>query len=202
MLRNFFVTTVGLSLVSIAGCGDPHAGALFIDTQYATRCDMTRGCDMPHQHDFCGFADDPCEGTPEVTVSCSVDEADTQRVISFSARAEGSSISVQNLIVLNGSNAASGGPCRVSIVEGANSYSGACGGSEPSEAQPCRINNIAFVDDMGNPTFSGDIFCQFLPNSASPALQIEVTSNGSRAEDLTNPGHFRFANCSGLTVTP
>ncbi len=203
MLRYLFNSTIGLSLVCIAGCGDPNAGALFIDMQYATRCDMTHGCDMPHDHDLCGFSNsDPCvEGDPKPVISCSVSETETERTISFSARQQaGASISVTGLTVTTGGMAATGGACRVSVSEGANNYAGACGGSDPSEAQPCRINNISFFDDMGNPTLAGDLYCQFLENSANPTLQIEVTAPGTTPTDIASPAHFRLANCAGLTL--
>jgi hypothetical protein len=196
-------TILVVSLLALAGCGDPNAGALFADVQYATRCDMTRGCDRAQDRDVCGFnQSDPCPGIEaEATLSCSVSQTDTNRTISFSARQGGNfAISVENLIVPRAGGSAMGGSCRVTVIEGANTYVGGCGGSDPSTAQPCRISGVTFYDDEGNPTFEGDIFCQFLENRANPALEIEVTAKGSGPASAAQPGSFRFANCSGLRI--
>lgn len=203
MLRQFG-STIGLSLLCLAGCGDPNSGVLFADIQYATRCEMTHGCDAPHDRDICGFNhSDPCvEDAPEPTLSCSVVETDTTRTISFSARqGSGFSLSVSNLQVPFAGGSASGGDCRVTVVEGANTYTGLCGGSNPSEAQPCQIEGVTFTDDMGNPTFEGHIFCQFLKNQANPTLAIEVTAPGSGPTPAGTPARFRMANCRGLTIS-
>lgn len=203
MLR-FFVSTIGLTLLlGLAGCGDPNAGALFADIQYATRCEMTLGCEGAENRDICGFnLSDPCEGfVDEATVSCSVRQDDATRTINFSARqGAGYSLAVSNLQVPRDGGSATGGECRVTVVEGANTYSGLCGGSPPSEAQPCQITNVVFSDDMGNPQFEGDIFCQFLANRATPTLQIEVTAIGSGPTPASEPGRFRLVNCGGLTL--
>jgi len=204
MLR-IFVSTMGLVLLlGIAGCGDPNAGALFAEIQYATRCEMTRGCPGVVDHDICGFnRSDPCEeGMVEATLGCEATERDGTRSLTFSAR-QGSnvSLSVSGLVVPTNGGSAMGSSCRVTVREGANTYSGSCGGSAPSEAQPCQINEVEFFDDMGNPTFEARLFCQFLENQASPALAIEVTAVGAGPMPASTPARIRFANCTGLTCT-
>jgi hypothetical protein len=225
MLR-IFVSTMGLVLLlGIAGCGDPNAGALFAEIQYATRCELTLGCSGVEDHDICGFnSSDPCdmaEGTPEASLSCSATEAEGTRSLRFSAsQGGGFSVSVSGLVVPTNGGSAMGGSCRVTVREGANTYEGSCGGSAPSEAQPCQITDVTFYDDMGNPTFEADLFCQFLANQANPALQIEVTARGaggpafggtppmsicataSPSPPACTPARIRFANCDGLTCTP
>ncbi len=204
MLRYLASTPILLTtMLALAGCGDPLAGALFADVQYATRCEETRGCDGAQDRDVCGYnQSDPCPGIEaDATLSCSVTETETNRTISFSARQGGPyAISVENLTVPLAGGSASGGACRVRVVEGANTYVGTCGGSDPSSAQPCRISGVTFYDDMDNPTFEGQIFCQFLENQGNPALQIEVTSKGDGPGPASRPGSFRFANCNGLTL--
>lgn len=207
MSRSFGSTMGLVVLLGLVGCGDPNAGALFADLQYATRCGISLGCPGPVDHDVCGFdGSDPCtDGSPEPSLSCSATEVEgATRTMTFSARHAGSdfSLQVQNLTVPFTGGAATGGACRVTVVEGENTYAGACGGSAPSEAQPCQITEVEFSDDMGNPTFSGNIFCQFLANQASPALQIEVTTVGMGTVASSTPARFRFANCEGLTCTP
>ncbi len=204
MLR-IVLSTMGLVLLlGLAGCGDPNAGALYADIQYATRCEMTLGCSGVVDHDICGFnRSDPCvEGAPEPSLSCSATEADGTRSLRFSAsQGSGFSISVSGLVVPTNGGSAMGSSCRVTVLEGANTYQGSCGGSPPSEAQPCQISDVVFIDDEGNPTFEARVFCQFLQNQASPSLEIEVTAVGAGPTPASTPARFRFANCSGLTCT-
>lgn len=201
------ISKVGLSMLGLAtlvGCGDPNAGALFADIQYATRCAETIGaCPGAEDRDICGFhQSDPCrDGDAEATLACTVVETETTRTVNFSAtQSAGFSITVQNLAVPRGGGSSTGGACRVRIGEGANVFEGLCGGSPPSEAQPCQISNVVFSDDMGNPTITGNIFCDDLKNQANPNLEIEVTAVGPGPGPAGMPGRFRLANCSGQTL--
>lgn len=221
MLRTSFAFA---SLALIAGCGDPNAGKLFADIQYRARCEETPHCGALPDRDICGYsASDPCAmDAPEATLSCSVVEGDGMRTISFTAQqGTGFSIRVQGLQVQDGSTVGMGAGCEVTVVEGANQYRGECGSSVPSAAQPCQINNLEFFDDEGNPSFGGDIFCQYLPNLSNPDLHIEVTAPAEGQPAFSGvaapympicdmysapfppaclPMHFRFANCSGLQL--
>jgi hypothetical protein len=202
-MRRTSLRLFGLSLIALtAGCGDPNAGALFAEFPYATRCEMTLGCPGPVDHDVCGFnLSDPCEvGAAQAQLSCNVVESDASRVINFTAQQGGGfSIRVSGAVVARAGGSAMG-TCEVRVVEGANTYEGICGSSLPSEAQPCQISGVTFTDDAGNPTVEGDIWCQHLPNRATPNLEIEVTRVGPSPEDRMTPAHFRFANCDGLTL--
>lgn len=204
MFRFLGSTISAVVLLGLAGCGDPNAGALYADIMYATRCDMVVGaCMGATDHDICGFnRSDPCASErSEASISCTAIETDTTRSLTFSAQQEGSSISVRGLTVPKSGGAATGGGCNVTVRAGPNSFSGRCGGAPPSAEQPCQITDVEFVDDNGNPTFKGHIFCQFMQNDASPALQIEVTAEGAGPGPASEPGGFRIANCSGLTCT-
>lgn len=202
MRTNVLRLLVGISLLAVGGCGDPNAGALFADFPYATRCEETLGCSGPQMHDVCGFnLSDPCvDGAPQAQLSCNVTATDTARTLNFSAsQGGGFSLRVSGAVVANAGGPATGS-CEVTVVEGPNTYEGVCGSSLPSEAQPCQISAVEFFDDMGNPSFRGQIWCQHLPNRATPTLKIEVTDNGNSPEDRMTPARFRFANCNGLTL--
>lgn len=196
------ISTIGL-VALLAGCGDPNAGALFADIQYATRCDIVGGCSGRVDHDICGFNNgDACEGVEGTAIiSCSVTETESTRTISFSARqGSGFNVSINRLTVPRTGGSATGGDCNVSVTEGANTYAGPCGGSTPSEAQPCQVTNVTFMDEMGNPEFEGNVFCQNLANRATPSLKIEVTAIGAGPGPASSPARFRIANCDGLTL--
>src|SRR5690606_31964783 len=128
----------------------PNAGAgpLFADIQYATRCEATLGCAGVIDHDICGFdgAEHCVDGEPSPSLSCTVIEGDATRLIGFSAQqGEGASIAVTDLAVtVTGGSPSPGGACRVTVQEGASTYSGSCGAAAPSEAQPCQISDVQF----------------------------------------------------------
>lgn len=216
-----FLIAVGL-LSSVPGCGDPNAGALFADIQYATRCEeATPHCGGPMNRDVCGINNgDPCEvGAPEARVSCNVTESadGATRTLEFSA-SQGSDfgITVSQATFNSAGGSAAGAGCTVRITDGANRYEGRCGSSAPSASQPCQITAVRFYDDMGNPTVEGAIFCEFMQNQSSPTLHLEVTQVGSGSPAFSsagnicdtyattppacNPGRFRIANCAGLTL--
>lgn len=182
--------------------GPPDSGVapIFGDVQYATRCEMTLGCEGPTDRDVCGFDQgEACDtGAPSPSLACAVRVSDSTRTIDFSAQQGGDfSISVEGLTVPFGGGSAMGVGCRVQVVSGTSRYLGACGGSGPSTVQPCRISNVMFGEEDGEPTFQGNIFCQFLQNQANPALQIEVTSIGIGPVSASNPARFRFRGCAG-----
>jgi hypothetical protein len=213
-------------IASIAGCGsrtwvhdggpsrpdartegrDAGAGALFADLQYAIRCEATLGCAGVIEHDICGFDEgDTCvDGAPPASLSCTVIEGDATRLIRFSAQqGGGSSIAVTDLaVIVTGGSPSPGGACRVTVQEGASTYSGSCGPAAPSDAQPCQISDVRFVDDAGNPTVEARMLCQFLENEANPALEIEVTAIGVGPAPAGTPARIRIANCAGMTCTP
>ncbi|HBQ14999.1 MAG TPA: hypothetical protein DEF51_29020 [Myxococcales bacterium] len=204
-MRSVAFASILLAL-GIAGCGDPNAGALFADIQYATRCEMaaTPHCGSPVNRDICGIdSGDPCTpDAPNPQLSCNIQEsADGTRTLEFNAsQGSGFALTIIQAIFAPGSTSAGGAGCRVVLVEGANRYSGACGASPPSEAQPCQITSVRFYDDEGNPTVEGALYCEGLQNTANPTLTIEVTQVGSGPGPAMTPGRFRLANCAGLTV--
>src|SRR5690349_19981159 len=117
-----------LALSMIAGCGDPNAGRLFADLEYATRSQetLTRPDDGSDRN-ICGFnLSTPCDGfTAQVSASCNVVESETSRTLSFTAtQGGGFSLRVQSAVIPIAGGAASGTACEVTVVEGANTYEG------------------------------------------------------------------------------
>lgn len=189
--------------VAVAGCDEGEA-AVFADIRYSTRCDETGGCD-DEQRDICGFnMGDVCpellDQTPPL-VTCSVNETDTTRTVSFRAVGNGFSLGVRGLQVPFDGGPGGGPNCTVLVGDGPNDYEGQCGSSEPSEAQPCQISSVTFRDDMGNPTLEGSVLCRHMPNEANISLKLELSSYGSGPVAEMTPAAFRLANCTGLTVS-
>lgn len=206
------------------GCGDPDAGKLFADVQYATRCEATLGCGGAKERDICGANQGgTCiAGAESVRASCAVTEGENTRTLQFTAT-QGSdfSLAVSGATFAYAGGSASGAGCVVTVQDGPNSYRGDCGSANPSATQPCRINNVMFFkNEEGEATIEGNIFCQFLENRANPALQMEVTALGSGPSGISPvdpntsacsgypepkppacmPARFRLENCSGLEI--
>lgn len=198
------LVSLALGFFGLTGCGG-DGGALFADIQYATDCQATGGC-VAARRDVCGIDQgDACDGvggTPRLT--CSVVEAsdESTRMLSFSAT-QGSDFSLQITQAVFGfaGGAAGGASCTVTVVDGANTFTGACGSAPPSDVQPCRLDGVMFADDMdGIPTITGDLFCEGLPQRGNPSLTIEVHRSGFTADDAAAPARFRFQNCDGLNL--
>lgn len=205
------LSLVGLACLPLlgylfAGCGDPNAGRLFADIQWASRCENDRGCEGPGFREVCGFTgSDPCDGqTEEATLTCSISQRDGgDYSLSFTAR-QGNDVSLSiSQLIFSSEGGGGGGPgCTVTYTERAISESltfrGACASNTPVRGLPCQITNMAVYDDMGVPTVEGDLFCEFLELVGSPSITRELTAIGNRPEDANTAGSFRFANCDGL----
>ena len=117
-MRSVAFASILLAL-GIAGCGDPNAGALFADIQYATRCEMaaTPHCGSPVNRDICGIdSGDPCTpDAPNPQLSCNIQEsADGTRTLEFNAsQGSGFALTISQAIFAPGSTSAGGAGCRV-----------------------------------------------------------------------------------------
>lgn len=194
-----------------AACTDSHgthadAGPnperpLFADAQWAIRCEATPGCTGSTDVDVCGFDGGPscdAESVP-VDMSCSVTEDGPTRTFTFQIRQSGPSLTIEGAEVAIGGGDVTG-DCVVTVTDAEGTYRGACGSAPPSAAQPCQILGVEFHDDMGNPVFTGRIFCQGLAAEASGSGEREITAAGDGTAPSSRPGHFRIANCPGLEL--
>lgn len=198
------LVSLALGLFGVTGCG-VEGGSLFADIQYATDCQDTGGCTAARR-DVCGIDQgDACEGVPGVaSLTCSVVEASdgSTRLLNLSAT-QGSDFSLrigQALFDIGG-GAARGASCTVTVVDGANTFTGACGSAAPNDTQPCQLDNVVFEEDVeGIPTITGHLFCIGLQHSSNPSLSIEFHQTGFAAADAIAPGTFRIQNCDGLNL--
>lgn len=143
------------------------------------------------------------DGDNGVQLGCSVTDTATARMLSFTFAmpAMQARLQVTGAMFAKSQNvqSAMGAPgCYVTAQEG-NTYGGACGGSEPSDTQPCRINQVQFsVDPMsGDPVVVGRILCRNLqPTTTTSTIRRDVIST-----DSTMPmagAAFTIFNCTGL----
>ena len=80
------------------------------------------------------------------------------------------------------------GPCSVRVVEGANTYEGACGSGDPSEDRPCQVS-LRIEKDV----LRGSIYCANIASDASSAITRHVVAPIS-----TEPATFEIYGCSGI----
>ncbi|MFK7985141.1 MAG: hypothetical protein AB8I08_03845 [Sandaracinaceae bacterium] len=195
--------------LALFGCGDPDAGKLFADMQYGTACPSSNHCEGPEDRDICGINGGMvCEGFEGVTrASCTVvEDGAGNYLLDFSVdQGLGYSLTVSQAMVPMTGGFAVGTNCSVSVSEGVNRYSASCiqqdpiGSTMEGTATPgCRLSEVTFQDDEGNPTISGRIECRDMPNQANRDLQLDVNAVGSSPTNRADPGRFRLVNCQGL----
>ena len=203
-LRSIFrVGGLGALALSLASCGDGDVEP-FVDFQYSTRCEETRGCEGERQRDVCGVNNgevcDELGGTAPFQVTCSVEEVEGTRNVNLTAVGAGFSFRISQLRVDAAGGPGGGANCAVAVTDGPNRYRGRCGSSPPSEAQPCQIPAVMFQLNEGTPEVTGSVLCRNLENETNPTLELELSSFGSGPTAEMTPASFRFANCDGLEL--
>jgi len=194
-----------LSLLGIAGCGDDAPIEPLADFRYTLGCGSRTGC-FSLNRDINGFNNEA-----GVTVSCTSGSGSAGSTLTFRLSAIDPtdmrtrfSFSVANVIYSEATGSPVGTSGRVTVAEGANSYTGTISANPPSLAAPCRLNNIAkTMDDVGNPQIEGDILC----GTVASNLDIGLTQSGvPQQRDIHDPAsvstaaHFRIVLCSGLPI--
>ncbi len=193
---------VCLSILGLFGC-DGGDLPVFADFRYSTRCDDSGGCSGEQQRDVCGDNTAACpelDGVAPPSITCQIVETADTRTIGFVTAGAGFSVGITQLVVPIAGGPGGGPNCTVTVRDGPNTYTGRCGSSPVSEAQPCQISAVTFRDDMGNPTVDGNLICRNLEHSASPTLRLELSAPGSGSTVEMTPATWRIANCDGLQL--
>jgi hypothetical protein len=138
------------------------------------------------------------DGEGGVRIACQVSETGANRTLTFSAIASGYGLQLQNATFPLAGGAPAAGGCQVRVFDD-NNYVGACGGSPPSEAQPCTVNNVVFGrDDEGRSRITGNIYCEGLSPEAAPSIDRELTTPGTDPASRTTPMQFTLYDCPGF----
>jgi hypothetical protein len=186
----------GLALGAV-GCTNTGAAPVYAIADWQVRCDSVMGmCAVPLARSVTG--ENAMGGN---VVSCSVDESPDARVVSFRAGNTAGAgmpyrIEVTGARVPRGGGAVGGSTCFATITEGANRYTGRCGGAAPTTDQPCQVRIMFGYDDTAmSPTADVEIYCDHLPNESSGDQLRSVSSplGGIMPADL------RFFDCVGQT---
>lgn len=183
-IRHLILSCVALATLAL-GCSDDPVPTQ-ADIIWRLRCVAQGGCSGFNAHDVNFF-----DGQEGHEISCSV-ESRTEGVRALYLTVQKGSeygIEVQNA-QFNSTGAIVGNGCQVRATENVNIFEGPCGGSTPSETQPCRLGTIGIEGS----TVSGNILCEHLPLRGVPTTKRELTA----ADNANQGAEFRFYNCAGL----
>jgi hypothetical protein len=203
MLRPTFRFSMLLVILAVIGgatfaaCSDPGPSGLFIDLQFRLRCIAMGGCVGFSDRNVLGY-----NGQDGLRLTCSVNETDANRTLTFSASGRDYGISMTNAVFARAGGSPSGTGCTLSVTDSmdGNTYMGICGASDPSEAQPCKVSGVTFGVDAptGRPLISGNIYCQGISPSAAPGIDRELTGPGNTIDAQTSPVRFNLYDCAGF----
>lgn len=180
-----------------AGPADAGPPPVQVDAIWNLRCDSaTGGCTRLPAREVGGF-----DGMGN-SVSCTVVESPTQRLVNFRAGAITGgvrySFSLANASIPRGGGFAGPG-CSVSVEEGANTYRGPGGSSTPTAAQPCQVQaTFGAGGARGGTALTATVFCDLLANATDPTDLRSVRAIGSGPD----PAFFEFFDCVGLSLDP
>ncbi len=189
--------------------GSPSADAsdlppLFADILYHVQCRCHGGCTGATPRDI-----NNVHGEDGHEISCTaVERGSGGRAVSFSAF-KGTEYGIALDFELPvGGGSPSGAGCTARILDNGTTYEGACGPTQPSASQPCRVYDVEVgMDEDGNPQIAGSMVCIDLPAATDPGVLREVTAPNSPVDTSdgacgvlaeTEPVRFRLVNCRGL----
>jgi hypothetical protein len=209
-MRRFSLASLAvLSLVGlgIGGCGGDDPLEPLADVRYMLGCGSRMGC-VSSMRDINGFNNE--NGT---TVSCTAGSGAAGATLSFSLSALDATtgrrygLAVANVIYNETTSSVVGSSGRVTITEGANTFTGGISAGAPSTTIPCQLTNVhKGQDDVGNPQMEGDLICGSVAGDTDGLIGLEQSGVPSQRRDLhlpesaTTATHFRIVLCSGLPV--
>jgi len=123
--------------------------------------------------------------------ACRVDSSSGTKRVTFSVEHDSSDESKNYSVQISNGNVTgdeSDGPCQVTVVEGANTYQGACGTDEPTADRPCQVS---FNVDKG--VLKGNLYCADITNEATANVTRYIVAPLTRGA-----ASFEVYGCPGL----
>ncbi|NOY92402.1 MAG: hypothetical protein GXP55_14505 [Deltaproteobacteria bacterium] len=190
----------------LIACGGGGNGTVFADAIWQVRCPPgLAGCSSPGDaHNVFGFDSEENDitsgGQPGlVRTTCTIDPiGDGDVAIAFSVQIAGATLAVRNAVVTDGGGAIQGTACQVTITDDSVTYVGRCGGSAPSDTQPCQLSNITMdprADD--GPTLQTSLLCTRITSPSDPTIFIRNVERGVGSPRGT-PAPVRLIHCPGI----
>ncbi len=184
----------------LAACGDDGVG-LFADARWQVRCPRDlAGCSRDGENVDILQSD----GEDGISIACTVDETDANRFVDFNISDGRRRLSINGIQTGLEGGAVTGTGCTVTVVDDSTTYVGRCGTNAPSEAQPCQISGLSFIErrtgegDEGEygPEVVLNLTCQNITSAADP---LRFRRDVYRRNDMgTTPASVRLINCDGL----
>jgi len=175
---------------SVAGCSSDSTPTVYVDLAYQIRC---LDCN-PRAPD-----DDPREikavdGEDGYRLTCDVKKVGGSRRVNFAieqtandASTDGHAFRVE-LANLDGEDTTL--QCSVHVLEGVQSYAGACSSDAPPDSGgPCQAN---FRLEKG--VIKGGVYCDNIPVEAAPEITRYIVAPGTR----DSPAQIQIYGCHGL----
>jgi hypothetical protein len=193
-MRSIPLSIVGLGLgyilCGVGACSTDTTPTVYVDLAYQVRCldCQPRSADDP-QH-----AIKVVDGEDGYSLACNVKKVSGARRVTFSvSHLDVTQSSTDHAFKVSLGNIDADDtslPCDVNIVEGANTYEGACTSDPPSDQTgPCQAK-FSVKDGV----ISGGLYCNNIPNQANLTTTRYIVSPGS----MTDPAAFKLYGCTGL----
>jgi len=170
----------------VFGCTSDTTPTVYVGTAYQVRC---IDC-QPRAQDDAVRSIKAVEGEAGHRLACRIDNESGTKRATFSVVHDSADEAKNYALELNDANLSeeSDGPCEVRVVDGANTYKGACGSDEPTEDRPCQVS----VRLEGR-VLKGNIYCAKIPSDATANITRYVVAPLTR-----DPAQFEIYGCSGL----
>jgi hypothetical protein len=173
--------------VGLLSCTSESEPPIYFDANYQVRCldCQPRTADEP-ERDIALL-----DGEFDWRISCAVSRIAGEDSLTLTATHETERTSqrygVRITRAILGDDQSS--ECRVRIIEGANTYEGACTSGEPTEELPCQVE---FEREGG--IIEGRVYCNRIRNEANLASYRYLVDPGSS----DRAARIEVHNCSGL----
>jgi hypothetical protein len=172
----------------VLACTSDTSPTVYVDLAYQVRCNDCQ----PRVTDESAHSIKAVNGENGLDLRCRAESSSGVKRVNIRA-AHFSELSTENyaFTIENGSleGDESDGPCRVEVIEGNDTFLGACSTDEPSEDFPCKVT---FNIDKG--VVKGTAYCYRITKVGVPSEFRYVVLPGERAEAAT----FQAYGCEGL----
>jgi hypothetical protein len=186
--RGFHVLSIFASSWLLA-CSEEDPAPLFFKIDYQVSC---IDCESRAMHDP-ARAIRGLDGERGFAVSCRATRQGGDRIATFSALHQDPGSPNDNYgITIDQVNLDAGDPgssCRVSVVEGNNTYEGVCAPDDPEPPNaPCVVDL-----ELDGDVIQGSVYCAGIPNRSTSTITRHVVAPGEDA-----PADFEVQGCTGL----
>lgn len=207
---SLMVSSVTRSLATLLGsvpllwasaCNNTDPIPVYFDLNYQVGCVRPECTNVFHEPERIVMSVDGVDGYQN---TCEAQNVEGATLVNLSAKL-GSQQTFQISGALIGVPGNVGSSCRVLIVEGNNTFEGACSTAAPTPAVPCQLTNFG---PNASGLLTGSLYCDNIAVANAPAIKRDVAkagtfgtcrdSNGQPAPQQTCPAEFLIEPCNGL----